>query len=218
MQDSNERFTITDKEIYNKLIEDLDKEIDDKYDIRCLSLRELVNEDTTPERRKEIKDAFSTFTCPDKETENFIRNEVINTKIVSLQEIAFLLNEHDFKNGKINILAYFSISQHIMECNNNGKEEYIPFVSIDHIGKNTGYVNDNDMADIEINLKDILYYIIKTISWRQFTRCNFIIIELEDNEKLAKMFEKCGFVFLQKKNGVSQYYLKKSLFQKFPLM
>ncbi len=157
---------------------------------------------------------LKTFYCSkNSDVENYLKTKAVEHQKRDHTRTYLIIDIDKSSSEKIVIIAYFSISLKILNLNAevsasarknlhgySKKAERICVYLIGQIGK-----NDIDKKESDINMQEILdyaYLVIDDIYERIGGR--IILVECEEIQKLIELYEKNGFMLLQKQNEFNQ--------------
>lgn len=162
-----------------------------------------------------LQRALCSFECKkDLDIESFLHNKAIPHIQRNTCSVYLILDEEKFDEGKINIVAYFTLSARSVRFHENISKSKIkniagfkdrtsvPVVLIGQIGK---HISNKYTAKISLN--EILSYAFEIIlAANELIPCRAVLVECSEIIHNHGIYEKAGFRFLQKDGDFYQYY------------
>lgn len=163
-----------------------------------------------------LVDALNYFECnKDKDIETFLHKKAVEFIRRGWCSVYLILDEEAFDNGKIKVLAYFTLSNKVLDLSvgnaSNSKVravggiknvEYLHFILIGQLGK---FYNDECCA--EISSEEILDYAFEIIyNVNYLIPCRCVLVECSDEEKIHAVYKNYGFVYFQYDGEHHQFY------------
>lgn len=165
--------------------------------------------------------ALSDFKCSqDLDIETFLHEHAEEYQNRGLCNVYLVLNEEAFKNGKIKVEAYFTLSHKTLCATSNmtrtrikkidgysTKAQSLHFVLIGQLGKYIFKINEDEYIRSEVTGKEILDYAFEIIyASSELIPCRCVLVECNDKEKVKNVYENYGFEFFQKDDRHNQYF------------
>lgn len=153
-----------------------------------------------------MREVLSLFFCPkNSDVETFLRDKAITFEKASRARTYLILDEEALTDGKIDIIAYFTVSmkalnlregisknvrKHLDGLGNKQGSTFVVYL-IGQLGKNDNYRS-------EIDGKELIAMAIATIKEAyDVVGGRYILVECEPVPSLKKLYEDNGFTFLQ---------------------
>jgi len=153
-----------------------------------------------------VREVLSLFFCPkNSDVETFLRDKAITFEKASRARTYLILDEEALTDGKIDIIAYFTVSmkalnlregisknvrKHLDGLGNKQGSTFVVYL-IGQLGKNDNYRS-------EIDGKELIAMAIATIKEAyDVVGGRYILVECEPVPGLKKLYEDNDFTFLQ---------------------
>ena len=168
-----------------------------------------------------LLDALNSFRCcKDGEIESFLHSDAIVFVSRGWCAVYLILDENGFENGKMDILAYFTLSHKslipafasntsIRRAGGFSKSKSIQFVLIGQLGKYMDITSDGVASSADISAKEIIAYALEIIrAVDTYIPCGCVLVECGESEKVMQVYKKCHFKFLQHDGRHNQLFRK----------
>lgn len=179
-----------------------------------------MQEAAAQQAEDQLSAALNMFKCSkDIDIETFLHTKAIEFEKRGYCTVYLILDEEAFENGKLSIMAYFTLSHKSIGINPEvsktvrGKiaarreAELVHFVLIGQLGK---YI-EKDAAGVhhfaEISAEEILndaFDMIQKAS--DIIVCRGVLVECSSEEKIHTVYKNYGFSYLQYDNPHYQFY------------
>lgn len=168
-----------------------------------------------------LSDALDSFRCClDEDIEDFLRHKAIQFLERGWCSVYLIVDGDSFANGKIDIVAYFTLSHKaiisqfasktaIRKTSGFKDSEVISFVLIGHLGK---YKKREDfdhskVVSVSISICEILDFAFEVIKESSnLIPCRCVLVECSDNQKVQFGYKKYGFKDFQFDGSHYQLY------------
>ena len=123
--------------------------------------------------------------------------------------VYLIVDEDAFDNGELKIIAYFTLSNKVLNLPEKVKDisgiknsEYVHFILIGQLGK---FIDQDCFADI--SSQEILEYAFEIIySVNYLIPCRCTLVECSDEEKIHQVYKDYGFIYFQFDGEHHQFY------------
>lgn len=166
-----------------------------------------------------MKNALDSFRCcKDEDIESFLRYKSLDYLDRSWCAIYLIVDENAFDNGKIEILAYFTLSHKslipekasktkVKEVSGFKTAETVHFVLIGQLGKYIERKADESIKAADITGTMILDKAMEIIhASSDLIPCRCVLVETTANEKVQKIYTDYGFSHFQYDGEHDQFY------------
>lgn len=155
------------------------------------------------------------FKCDkDSDIETFLHDKAINHLERGICNVFLILDEAEFDNNNIKVLAYYTLSHRSVGFHDETSKTKIKDVSgfkdristhVVLIGQLGKYISNGNSA--ELCISDILEFAFETIrASNELIPCRAVLIECSETIHNLQIYENEGFKFLQIDNDFYQYY------------
>lgn len=166
-----------------------------------------------------MSDALDSFRCSmDRDIETFLREKALQFLARDWCSIYLILEEQAFDDGKLKILAYFTLSHKSLIPDTAPKSKIkdaggfkhassIHFVLIGQLGKYIARAENGAAISADISAKEILDYAFEVIrASSQLIPCRCALVECSEEEKIHKVYTDYGFSQFQYDGEHYQFY------------
>lgn len=166
-----------------------------------------------------LTDALHSFRCcKDEDIETFLRYKAFEYLERCWCSIYLILDEEAFDKGKIEVVAYFTLSHKSLLPENASKTkvkeasgfktaESIHFVLIGQLGKYMAMMPNDCVRTYDISGQEVLDYALEVIqASNQLIPCRCVLVECSEKEKVQKFYTDYGFSFFQYDGEHYQFY------------
>ena len=166
--------------------------------------------------------ALDSFRCyQDADVESFLRKKAIEYDSKDICRVYLILDENEFNNGRIIIVAYFTLSLRALVFSDGTSKTNIKritgfkdrkaseFVLIGQIGKYKHLTKEKAVISTALSIDDILDYVVEVIDTvKQYIPCGALLVECTEDVHSKGIYSQCRtpFKLLQKDGEYYQYY------------
>lgn len=159
--------------------------------------------------------ALNLFKCDkDSDIEEFLHSKAVDFIAKDICQVYLILDEDAFDSDIIKVEGYFTLSHRALRFNEDVSKtkrknitgfkdrEITEFVLIGQIEK---YISAERHSDLSLN--EILAYAFEVIeAASSLIPCRIALVECSEEIYKRKLYDNCGFVFLQQDRDFYQYY------------